>query len=389
VFDRTTVIPLMILLILPVPCLAGSHYFVATTGADSNTGTEAAPWKTIQKAAGTMGPGDTVTVLAGDYRAERTAIAKSGAAGSPITYQAKGKVVCKGFKITANYVTIRGFEIADTDYVRWHEDASAGVYVKGSHVIVEDNYVHDATLNGIVLFGTPEEPTVTSDCVVRNNRLFHNEMAGIVVSGRNNLVEGNEIWDTVQYHPKVLAAEGHPPKIKGLDADGMRFFGRGHIIRKNRIHDIKFGPPGIDPEKGDFNDDPHIDCFQTWSGKYNEVAKDIVFEQNACDLADAQSPNETAQGFMIEGGAENIVIRNNVLRNFRGVNAIDCRKLVIVNNTFVGDLSLNPKFHPAGVGLKDCQDAVVKNNIFYDMPGHAINVQFTGTSPDSHGCEVM
>jgi len=369
------------LLVLATPCLAAGSYYVATTGADTNPGSEAQPWKTIQKAANTLAPGDTVTVLAGNYAAERVAVTKSGSPDLPITYQAKGTVVMKGFKITANHVTVRGFEIADTDYVRWHDDASAGVYVKGHHVIVENNYVHDASLNGIVLFGTPEEPAVTSNCMVRNNRLFRNEMAGISVAGRDHLIEGNEIWGTVQYHPKLLAAEGFPASIKGLDADGMRFFGRGHIIRKNHIHDIKFGPPGIDPKKGDYNDNPHTDCFQTWSGKYNEVARDIIFEQNTCINADAQAPNETTQGFMIEGGAEGVIIRNNVFKTFRGVNAIGCNKLTIVNNTFVSDLGLNPKFHPGGVGLKDCRDPIVKNNIFYDMPGHAINVSFTGTNP--------
>jgi hypothetical protein len=168
-FHRST-LALPVFLSLAMPCLGAGNYFVATNGVDSNPGSEAQPWKTIAKAAGAMAPGDTVTVLAGSYAAERVAVTKSGTAESPITYQAKGTAVMKGFKITANYITIRGFEIADTDYVRWHDDASAGVYVKGHHVTVESNYVHDATLNGIVLFGTPEEPTVTSNCVVRGRR---------------------------------------------------------------------------------------------------------------------------------------------------------------------------------------------------------------------------
>ncbi len=369
-----------LLLLLARQCLGGV-YFVATQGDDAGPGTTAKPWKTIQRAADAMLPGDTVTVLEGNYAAQRVAVIRSGRPGLPITYQAKGTVVMKGFKVTADYISIRGFEIADTDYARWHSDVSAGVYVKGRHVIVEDNYVHDATLNGIVLAAPPEEPTATSDCVVRNNRLFRNEMAGISLAGRNNLVEGNEIWGSVQFHPKVLAAEGHPPKINGLDADGMRFFGRGHTVRKNHIHDIQYGPPGINPAKGDYNDDAHIDCFQTWSDKYSEAARDIVFEGNLCDNAAAQQPRETCQGFMIEGGAENIIIRNNVIRAFRGVNAIACKRLIIVNNTFVSDLGLDPKCHPSGVGMKDCPDASIRNNLFYDMPGHVINVVLTGMNP--------
>src|SRR2546430_6204833 len=38
----------------------GATYYVAPTGSDSNPGTSAAPWRTIQKAANTLNGGDTV-----------------------------------------------------------------------------------------------------------------------------------------------------------------------------------------------------------------------------------------------------------------------------------------------------------------------------------------
>jgi hypothetical protein len=41
--------------------------FVAPNGSDTNTGTEAQPWKTLRKAAATVQPGDTVRIKAGDY----------------------------------------------------------------------------------------------------------------------------------------------------------------------------------------------------------------------------------------------------------------------------------------------------------------------------------
>jgi len=41
--------------------------YVATTGSDTNPGTLAAPWKTVQKAANTALPGQTVCVRGGVY----------------------------------------------------------------------------------------------------------------------------------------------------------------------------------------------------------------------------------------------------------------------------------------------------------------------------------
>ena len=66
-----------------------------------------------------------------------------------------------------------------------------------------------------------------------------------------------------------------------MDADGIRFFGSGLIIRRNRIYDITLN----DPE----NIGLHIDCFQTWGPAYQ-----ITFEQNFCE-----NLNDGMQEFMI------------------------------------------------------------------------------------------
>ena len=49
------------------PPAGGATYHVAGTGGDGNPGTAAAPWRTLQKAAGAVNPGDTVVVHAGTY----------------------------------------------------------------------------------------------------------------------------------------------------------------------------------------------------------------------------------------------------------------------------------------------------------------------------------
>ena len=70
-----------------VPCALGVDYFVATTGNDDNPGTEALPWRTVQKAATTVVAGDSVFIRAGLY-SEEVMPQNSGAPGSEIVYRA-------------------------------------------------------------------------------------------------------------------------------------------------------------------------------------------------------------------------------------------------------------------------------------------------------------
>ena len=63
-----------------------------------------------------MVAGNTVIVLPGTYYTDlvndpQVQVTKSGASGAPITYLAEGLVKMKGFAVSADYVTIKGFDI--------------------------------------------------------------------------------------------------------------------------------------------------------------------------------------------------------------------------------------------------------------------------------------
>ena len=63
----------------------GATYYVATNGSDSNPGTYSQPFRTIQKAANIVQPGDMVNVLPGVYSGlVKTTV--SGTSGSPIRF---------------------------------------------------------------------------------------------------------------------------------------------------------------------------------------------------------------------------------------------------------------------------------------------------------------
>ncbi len=84
--------------------LQAATYHVAQTAAasDSSAGTEAAPWKTVSRAASAkeLKPGDTVLIHSGVYR-ESVAVTVSGEPGRPITFAAapQERVVIKGSEV--------------------------------------------------------------------------------------------------------------------------------------------------------------------------------------------------------------------------------------------------------------------------------------------------
>ncbi len=334
-----------------------NSYYVATYGDDSNPGTTRdRPWRTIQKAADSMVPGNTVTVLDGTYD-ERVITYTSGGPGAAITYQAEGTVTMKGFTVYADYISMKGFQITNTDdngFEGW------GILVKGSHCIIEENYIYFATRGGILLQADQPDALTTSDCIVKHNRLYRNAVIGLEIKGRDHLVEGNEIWGTIQYHPNWI----NPPS--SVDADGIRFFGAGHTFKGNHIHDITFD----DPE----NIDPHMDCFQTWGPAYN-----IVFEQNLCENLEYQGPVEYGKGFMIEEKnppVRDLVVKNNIIQSFNHLTVYDSENVMILNNTFSSDLSSSVEV--TGIAMINSPNATIRNNILYD--NYHFNIKILGSS---------
>ncbi|MBN1672293.1 MAG: DUF1565 domain-containing protein [Kiritimatiellae bacterium] len=66
-------------------------YFVVPGGNDADPGTESQPWRTLQKAADSVQPGDTVRIRAGDYPVGKSwDVRRAGTDTAPIAYRAYG-----------------------------------------------------------------------------------------------------------------------------------------------------------------------------------------------------------------------------------------------------------------------------------------------------------
>jgi parallel beta-helix repeat protein len=151
-----------------------TYYYVSTDGNDDDPGTEAQPWRTIQKAAETLVAGDTVYIKAGTYQ-ERVIPQNSGSAGNYIVYAAY-----PGHTVTIDGASIIVpewgglFEIVDKSYIRVSGlrimNAGPNLHNPGilvdesSHIIIEKNYIYHTSDSGIGVWSS-------DDVIVDNNEV--------------------------------------------------------------------------------------------------------------------------------------------------------------------------------------------------------------------------
>jgi len=317
----------------------------APNAADTNPGTEAQPFKTVQKAADTVKPGDTVYVMAGNYP-ERITVKTSGAEGQAITFESRPRrsALVGGFHLAASYVRVAGFEIT------WTEPKT-GIELGGHYCEVIDNYIHDMWYAVYGADGTLDAEKKRRDySAVTHNRLAYNKVYhsefGFILGGNDWLVESNEVSRLFMYADSSK---------KNADCDYTRFFGTNCTQRYNYYH-------GTDSQE---TKTAHVDGIQTFAVN-GETAENSVFEDNVvCDWG---------QGCMAScephvGNIRRFTFRRNIFssgtpayRGAWGVNLIDVPDVTIENNTFAAIV-----WFGAGLRGKNSTNGRIAGNLFYDI----------------------
>jgi hypothetical protein len=122
-----------LLLALAAPTAWSADYYVATNGSDAAAGTLAAPFATIQKAADSMGAGDTCHIRGGTYHESVTASGLNGAPGLPVTFR----------NYDSEVVTLDGSRaLADLGSAGWTLH-SGPIYKTALHTDIWQLYVND------------------------------------------------------------------------------------------------------------------------------------------------------------------------------------------------------------------------------------------------------
>ena len=314
--------------------LFAKNYYVASSGLDTNPGTKSKPWKTIQKAADTMMPGDMAIIQEGTYE-ETVKTIKDGEAGKRITFKAAGIVKTKGFRINHTYTTVDGFEVVPRN----------SIILTKSNCEILNNHCIDS-------FIRMTHDSNATNCLIKGNHVESSYPWGkdwpvIEIWGSNNIAEFNEIGPCT-------------------DADAFRLFGHDNIIRNNYIHNITHSP----------GSKAHTDIFQTFGVRGWEEAHDIIFENNLI-------LNNDAQLFMTSNSGNTAIhdfdVRNNVIVNMKYQGNVGIPNVRFYNNTCINvdptnGFALYIHEVPKALDPTGCQ---VFNNIFINCGGDK-NTTMTG-----------
>lgn len=311
------------------PHVFAATYYVSTTGSDTNSGTSAvSPWRTIQKAANTLAPGDTALVRGGIYHEAVTVnVSGSGAAGRVTFQNFPGETpVLDGTGLTVpladnglflltdhSHVTIQGFELRNYT-VNSSSQVPAGIFISGMchDLSILSNHIHHiANTNkngafGIAVYGTSTAQAITN-LVIRGNELDHLQTGwseSLVLNGNvtDFEVSGNLVHDNNNIGIDFAGYEG-------TVADPNLDRARHGVCRDNTIWNITaFGNPAYGNNYGA-------------DGIYCDGSTDIIIERNrvfANDIGIELASEHAGKSASLIEMRDNLVWSNRVVGIFIG-----------------------------------------------------------------------
>jgi hypothetical protein len=301
--------------------VSADTFYVSTTGTDTNSGSLASPWLTIQKAADTLAPGDTVLVRGGIYPERITVNVSGNSSTAWVTFQNyPGETpILDGTSLTVpsadngmfliqdkGFIAIQGFEIrnyrSSTKNI-----VPAGIFVSGaSHdITIRSNRVHHIETNygsstggdafAIVVYGTSPTQTITNLYILGNevcsNKTGSSETVTINGNVMNFDVSNNSVHDNNNIGIAFIGFEG-------VSSNPLTDRARSGVCRSNTVWNISsYGNPA-------YGNNYAAD------GIYCDGASNVVIELNriyACDIG-SEIASEHANG-----NASNIQLRDNLI----------------------------------------------------------------------------
>jgi len=242
-------------------------YYVAPNGNDSNSGSISAPFRTIQRAADIVNPGDMVIVKNGIYTDTDgddsvVYMTRDGAAGNLITFRAENKwgAVLDGQNFTTNY----GFVLSEAKYVKVQDfeiknlvfggvraaSSSANIYIyrnkihdigriyidpcvyePGSHKAISvDNSSYPVTIDNNLIYTIGRLPGGAANCLGKEHYDYNQDHCVYISSGDVTFI------NNILYNCKSgWAIQAYPPPISNVTIVNNTFYGtnperNGHIL---------------------------------------------------------------------------------------------------------------------------------------------------------------
>lgn len=353
IFNKINILYFLIILILflliPVTGFSAETYYVRTDGHDTasglNNSTDASTgaWLTVQKAANTMAPGDTVHIADGTYAAN-VSITQSGTSDNPITYTgSKSAWISRVVTVSASYIIMDNLRLGDSSQNNYNNPTWAvdvtGSYNTFSNVLFDPNNAQDSGNCGAMYFYSSASYNTVSNFEARNmNR-------SLVFSFGSNTS-----------HNTIKDGSVHTT----WDCDHFRPFGTYLTIQNVECYGNKI-----------YNHDAfHSDFFQIFGDSLAEVSQNVVIEN--CYVHDS----DYNIGYTSKDNNNNVyglTLRNNIFQNVSGELRISIPNCKIYNNIFY-NTGVNSEFGLSDYGgviqlggatpLYDCSNLEIVNNAF-------------------------
>jgi hypothetical protein len=321
-----------------------TNYRCSPQGSDSNDGIRA-PWRTVQKAAANLQPGDTLLLADGNYPGG-VAQRRSGRPGEPILYRAEhaGKAILRGGKI--------GFLIDNSDWIILDGLNIREANFRGVRVLVS----HHVTVRDCTLAQNGAEGLITGYChdvVIENNESYGN---GLGYRGP----EGN--YQSGKGHGLYVSSSGDRP-----------------VIRNNRCHDN--GGCGIQVNGfGDPDINGRLRGIVVDHATSEAVVQDNVLYRNA---------RGGGAGINLMSLRDSLVANNLLYHNLAGGIACfsdaggpnyGCRGNRFINNT----VYFRPNEGRYGLQfVEGSRENLVRNNLIFAGRGPALEFDAESGEPDS------
>jgi Putative Ig domain/Protein of unknown function (DUF1565) len=207
---------------------SGVCRYVSPLGSDSNPGTSASPFRTIQAAANVVNPGDMVIVRDGTYNnpsksgvgSKLIVMSRGGTAANHVVFTSENKWGAKidglnntteaGWEFAANYIDVKNFSCAGFSGMCFDN------YQGGQFIDIDGNNIHD----------------IGRYCATTTNG-----RVGIFISSDNVIIERNQIHDIGRYAPGENGCVNplyYENNDHGIYVDGA-FTSANNVTIKNNI----------------------------------------------------------------------------------------------------------------------------------------------------------
>jgi len=350
---RLRLVQLLAILVVAANAPAATYY-VAKNGNNSNPGTQAQPWLTIQKAADTLVAGDTVYIKAGTYK-EVVTPQDSGAPNQYITYAAYGNdlVVLDGENVRPTGDPRWGglFQIFNHSYIKVQKlravnSAYAGFLAETTwdlshHLVFENNSTSGTWSSGISVWRC-------ANVVIDGNDIRR------ACQGDGDLQECLTVSNTDTFEIKNNHVYDRPVGVVGGGGEGIcsKDANRNGKIYGNHVHDMALLGLYVDAWGS------HEDGIEV----YNNIVHDALEGISITDEINT-------------GSLTNVRVFNNIVYNNR------------VNGIVISD---NTDGLPTGDGPKQ-NIWIVNNTVFhngYGTPGWGGGITVVTKNPASSNLVV-